>query len=276
MKTMEERYRLAWFFGISLVIHSLFLSIHVRKAIIHPGEPLEIVLGEVAGKRAIKGENAFQKQKRNNKKVSQPLKQKRKKRAISHRLVLKKEKKGKGRKRTKRRVLASASIPKPKKAHHESKASSERQKSSSLKGLSSNKEDPKNKKSPVSETGTTGGKKFSDGTNLHRTKTPKRGLRLGQRGLKNYLSLVRTIIEKHKYYPYNARIFGRQGNVKVSFTIEKDGTIKMIKLLRTCRFKDLNLAAIRTLKRAGPLPPPPKSIEPPLKVAFTLKFNIRD
>ena len=101
------------------------------------------------------------------------------------------------------------------------------------------------------------------------------GTTIKQAGLKNYLSQVRQIIERHKYYPYNARIFGREGKVGVSFTIAKDGKIEQTVVKSPCKHKDLNRAALKTLRSSNPLPPPPKGLSPPLKVDLTLVFQLR-
>lgn len=100
------------------------------------------------------------------------------------------------------------------------------------------------------------------------------GATVQRQGLKNYLSRIRQIIEAHKYYPYNARIFGREGKVGLSFVISEKGTIHEVSTVKPCRYGDLNRAALRTLRASSPLPPPPKGLSPPLRVNLTLVFQL--
>ncbi len=101
------------------------------------------------------------------------------------------------------------------------------------------------------------------------------GATISQKGLRDYLSKVRAIIEQNKSYPYNARIFGREGEVMVSFLIGSDGTILDTSIIKPSRYKDLNRATIKTLERSSPLPHPPKTLSPPVKIETTLKFKIQ-
>ncbi len=89
-----------------------------------------------------------------------------------------------------------------------------------------------------------------------------------------YLVIVKNIIERHKIYPFNARRFGRQGRVKLSFTIMPDGEVKDIRIIKGCRFDDLNRAAKKSIAISSPLPAPPASLKAPLPVVLELAFQI--
>jgi len=91
-----------------------------------------------------------------------------------------------------------------------------------------------------------------------------------------YFHLIRKIIEDHKFYPYNARAFGRQGKVTVAFTIDHEGVITDIKIVRRCRYKVLDRAAMKTVLRSSPLPPPPKELAPPVRIRIEIVFTLED
>ena len=95
-----------------------------------------------------------------------------------------------------------------------------------------------------------------------------------QAGLKGYLSRIRQIIEAHKHYPGPARRLGRQGTVHISFFIGGEGNIKNARIVRPCRWRDLNLAALKTVTTASPLPPPPRELLPPVNVSVNIDFKL--
>ena len=114
---------------------------------------------------------------------------------------------------------------------------------------------------------------------------PKRGLHAGKgfsssKGIKktnlkaNYFLLVKKIIEAHKFYPYNARVFGRQGKVVVVFSIDRKGVINNVKVVKGCRYRLLNRAALKTVFSSSPLPSPPSELKPPIWIKMELVFRL--
>ncbi len=68
------------------------------------------------------------------------------------------------------------------------------------------------------------------------------------------LAAIWRRINSHKYYPGSARRRGIIGSPRVTFTINKDGSIGWIKLAASCGEAELDAAAIETVQRAAPLP----------------------
>jgi protein TonB len=88
-----------------------------------------------------------------------------------------------------------------------------------------------------------------------------------------YLSEILNKIEKHKYYPYISRLNGEEGKVKVSFTINEDGTLKNVKILESSGYIHLDRAAVKTVKRASPFPKPPSKREETIDVIINFRLE---
>lgn len=78
---------------------------------------------------------------------------------------------------------------------------------------------------------------------------------------------------KQIVYPQAAIDNGIQGNVVLSFVIEKDGTLTNIKVLRS-RDRDLDAEAVRVLK-SSPKWQPGKNRGKPVRVTYTLPINFQ-
>ncbi|NPA95368.1 MAG: energy transducer TonB, partial [Thermodesulfobacteria bacterium] len=261
MHDADNRYRLAWFFGISLALHAIFLSLGIHKKISPTWGPLEVVLGDVPGPKALKGRKDLEKKKASNKGAVTASNGIRQRKPTPSRNISKRSGKTKNRKGKiiKRPLLASTSRKK-KVLHHATPAREPLEKTAATPNSPIRQENGTSGQNPALLEGRSNGQGGSETASVHESASNKKGAaRLGNRELNHYLGLVRAIIERHKYYPYNARLFGRQGRVEISFVIDRNGAIKGIRILRPCAFKDLNLAAIKTLKRVSPLPAPPKS-----------------
>lgn len=96
------------------------------------------------------------------------------------------------------------------------------------------------------------------------------------KALKNrYLAKIRLIIEKHKKYPRIAQRMHQEGIVKVRFTIDKNGKIKNIMLVKKCSYSRLNKAGISTLKKIGRFKPIPKELHKSfLTLTVPIKYKI--
>ena len=257
------------FILVSFAIHVLFMSISFDK---RPEEKsphrIEIVLGgrafAIESNSPKKDGKKEKKEKRENKKTKKRARPKRTKLKVSKRVT----------KKTYVKKVLLKRHPPNKRAIEKPVTLNKRPEDKSKKKENKPEKRPKQKtKTPEENT------KRSLAPSKRRPGTLKKmdraGATISQKGLRDYLSKVRAIIEQHKFYPYNARIFGREGEVMVSFLIGSDGTISDVSIIRPSRYKDLNRATIKTLKRSNPLPPPPKTLSPPLKVETTLRFEIR-
>lgn len=76
----------------------------------------------------------------------------------------------------------------------------------------------------------------------------------------HYLAAVVSRIQRNKYYPRKARRRGEEGQVVVSFVIRKDGALEGIAVSVSSGHRRLDEAALKTLRRASPLPPIPDAL----------------
>ena len=76
-------------------------------------------------------------------------------------------------------------------------------------------------------------------------------------------------VAKAKYYPRIARARGFEGAPIVSFTLDKDGSLTSIKLIKDSKYEILNNAALETIRRGTPYPPIPKPLG-----KFSISFNL--
>ena len=76
-------------------------------------------------------------------------------------------------------------------------------------------------------------------------------------------------VAKAKYYPRIARARGFEGAPIVSFTLDKDGSLTSIKLIKDSKCEILNNAALETIRRGTPYPPIPKPLG-----KFSISFNL--
>jgi len=77
-------------------------------------------------------------------------------------------------------------------------------------------------------------------------------------------------IDRKKYYPTIAKRRGIEGSPKITFELMPDGSIKWVKLTRSCGTELLDDAAIETVRRATPLPFYPKPI------TLAVRYSIED
>ncbi|MZH03519.1 MAG: energy transducer TonB [Nitrospinae bacterium] len=94
--------------------------------------------------------------------------------------------------------------------------------------------------------------------------------------LKGYIGQIQRIIENAKRYPEASRKAGREGKVKVQFTIFKNGEVDNIKLLTKTPYPNLNREAMNAVKRAAPFSGFPDSLgEKSLNVILPFRFELR-
>lgn len=93
---------------------------------------------------------------------------------------------------------------------------------------------------------------------------------------RNYQSTLQRIIERHKYYPLEARRNGMEGTSTVAFTISNNGSISGITLTKSSGISLLDHAAIQTIRRIGNAPPLPDDIRrSQWRFAIPIAYNLK-
>ena len=93
--------------------------------------------------------------------------------------------------------------------------------------------------------------------------------------LKSYIGQVQRSVEGSKRYPEASRRAGREGKLKIQFTILKNGEVDNVKLLTETPYPNLNREAMAAVKRAAPFTEFPNSImEQSLKVILPFRFKL--
>ena len=93
--------------------------------------------------------------------------------------------------------------------------------------------------------------------------------------LKSYIGQVQRVIEGAKRYPEGARRAGRQGKLKVQFTILKNGEVNNVRLITETPYPNLNREAMAAVKRAAPFSGFPDSImKKSLKIILPFRFEL--
>ncbi|MBI5892948.1 MAG: energy transducer TonB [Deltaproteobacteria bacterium] len=91
-----------------------------------------------------------------------------------------------------------------------------------------------------------------------------------------FKTMVRTKIERAKFYPRWARQRGFEGVVGVKFTIQPDGSVNDVKVAKPCHCDVLNKAACEAIMKAAPFNPKPnelgnKEIAMEIDISFKLE-----
>ncbi len=90
--------------------------------------------------------------------------------------------------------------------------------------------------------------------------------------LARYTALLRSIIEKHKFYPEIAREEGVEGKVLLEFKVREDGRLAFVRVLKSSSYSILDHAAIYSVEKSAPFPPLPKELG---KKALTMRLWIK-
>jgi len=71
-------------------------------------------------------------------------------------------------------------------------------------------------------------------------------------------------------YPKIARKMGWLGEVHVSFLLDTDGTVREVEIDKSCGFPVLDKCAVKTIKKASPLP----ESEVAVKIIIPIVYNL--
>lgn len=87
---------------------------------------------------------------------------------------------------------------------------------------------------------------------------------------------VSAWLNRHKRYPSGAKRKGEEGTVQVAFTIDPRGRITSSRVSRSSGNPEFDKAALDMLRRASPVPAPPKEIaKPSMPISVPVVFNLR-
>ncbi len=89
-----------------------------------------------------------------------------------------------------------------------------------------------------------------------------------------YISLVAGKLARNKYYPKAEQNRGREGSVKVRFTIEPNGNMRNLMVHTPSRYENLDLAALETVERSSPFPA--FDATEPLEIILSIDFSLED
>ncbi|MCI4453488.1 MAG: energy transducer TonB [Thermodesulfobacterium sp.] len=93
-----------------------------------------------------------------------------------------------------------------------------------------------------------------------------------ERFLKERLSVISSIVQRHINYPPIARKMGWEGKVLVSFILEPNGDIRDLKVLKSCGYEVLDKEALDAIRRSyRDFPKPPVSVVVKLPISFKLE-----
>lgn len=96
------------------------------------------------------------------------------------------------------------------------------------------------------------------------------------REIAEFQKMIYKKIQSAKDYPYQAKLSGIEGRVKVSFMVRRDGSPINIKVISSSGQEILDNAAIDTVQKAGPYLPFPQSVEAEaLKVSVEIVYKLR-
>lgn len=96
------------------------------------------------------------------------------------------------------------------------------------------------------------------------------GIGAGQSSaLHHYFSQVASHLSRHKRFPPEARALGHRGIATVTFTVDGNGDVEAVSLVRSSGAASLDEEAQAMVKRASPFPAPPSG----QGMAFTVPVN---
>ncbi|QPJ64134.1 MAG: energy transducer TonB [Candidatus Nitrohelix vancouverensis] len=97
----------------------------------------------------------------------------------------------------------------------------------------------------------------------------------GGNALDGYAQGIKQKIESEKKYPPRAKRLGNEGTVVIRFTILKNGNITDIEMVSGSKYKSINEAALKAVRKAAPFPHLPDEIgRDSLKLVLPFNFEL--
>lgn len=98
----------------------------------------------------------------------------------------------------------------------------------------------------------------------------------GQARVANWQGVLLAHLERYRHYPRQAQRDGRQGVSHVRIKVDTDGKILDWRIVRSSGHPVLDEAALDTIHRANPVPPPPAELaNPTVEAIIPVDFFIR-
>jgi protein TonB len=85
-----------------------------------------------------------------------------------------------------------------------------------------------------------------------------------------YFGFIRDLVQKAAVYPLQARRMGWEGTVIVSFVIRKNGGVADAAVFKSSGHAVLDASALAAVKKLGPQPCPPETVEIRLPIVYKL------
>jgi len=98
--------------------------------------------------------------------------------------------------------------------------------------------------------------------------------RAGENLLALYLSRVRSIVDRRKYYPPEAKRYGVEGKVSLRISVDANGKITQVELINSSGSRILDRAAQDLIRSIGSLPPPPEG--KPFTFVLSIDYRLED
>jgi protein TonB len=89
--------------------------------------------------------------------------------------------------------------------------------------------------------------------------------------LAEHFAYIRDIIEKNLVYPRLAQRNSWTGKTIVFFTVQKNGHVKDIRIMKSSGYNILDESVIETIRKVQPFPRPPTSVDVTIPLSFELK-----
>lgn len=91
-----------------------------------------------------------------------------------------------------------------------------------------------------------------------------------------YLAYVRGKVALGQFYPRSSRRFKEEGTVKLLLTLEKNGSLFQVKIIKKSQYERLNKAALEAVKKVAPFKEFPESIAfSQWRIKLPIKFSLK-
>lgn len=97
----------------------------------------------------------------------------------------------------------------------------------------------------------------------------------GQKIKKNLYKRLRTAIERHKSYPYQAYKMGLSGQSHLAFTLDPSGKITDLRIIRRSEVPSFDQASLNAVRSASPFAVPAPGIAKPMRFVMIIEYSFK-